>query len=250
MIEIVDVDALYNRKTIHLIKYYAMKKSLIAIAVLAVLTASCGTSQKTAVQQQVEDAQVQQDAARERLRATPDKYARDEAKRLTKEGFRVAPGALPLEKQLDRSYTMEFDYDANNIPKWVVGNAQSIGGNYDGAKVQATTLAKQDLAGKIQSQVVSIIESTVGNTQMEKDDAATITQSVMANKEVIAQKIGRVMTTTEAYRKLPNGTTEVVVRVAYAWGSAMDAVKEAVKEDMAKKGKELHGQIDQMLNIQ
>lgn len=45
------------------------------------------------------------------------KAARKEAKKLKKEGWQTAPGALPLEKQLDKSYMMQYEYEEDAFPK-------------------------------------------------------------------------------------------------------------------------------------
>ncbi|MDE6036984.1 MAG: hypothetical protein K2G05_01830, partial [Duncaniella sp.] len=78
------------------------------------------------------------------------KTARKEAKKLAKEGWTVSPGALPMEKQLDKSYMMQYEYDKDGFPQFIMGEAMSVGGNYDAAKMQALELAKQNLAGQVQ----------------------------------------------------------------------------------------------------
>lgn len=55
------------------------------------------------------------------------KVARKEAKKLSKEGWTTAPGALPIEKQLDKAYMMSYEYDDNMFPKYIMGEAMSIG---------------------------------------------------------------------------------------------------------------------------
>ena len=87
-------------------------------------------------------------ASKSELNEKASKAARKEAKKLTKEGWKTAPGALPMEKQLDRSYTMQMEYDNDLFPKYLMGEAMSIGENYDAAKMQALELAKQNLAGQ------------------------------------------------------------------------------------------------------
>lgn len=47
-------------------------------------------------------------ASKNELNDKASKAARNEAKKLGKEGWKAAPGALPLEKQLDRSYLMQM----------------------------------------------------------------------------------------------------------------------------------------------
>ena len=101
----------------------------------------------------------------------------------------------------------------------------SVGQNYDAAKMQALELAKQNLAGQIQTEVTALIENTVSNKQLEPNEAASIVQSVSAGKSLISQSIGRVITIVEVYRTLPNKNKEVLVKIAYNSAMAKAAAK-------------------------
>lgn len=175
------------------------------------------------------------------------KAARKEAKKLKKEGWTTAPGALPIEKQLDKSYMMQYEYDEEMFPKYIMGEAMSIGGNYDAAKMQALELAKQNLAGHIQTEVTALIENTVTNEQLGTEQAESITRSIMASKNLISQSIGRTITVMEVYRTLSNKNKEVLVRIAYNSSMAKKAAKKAIKEDLEKKGDDLHNKLDELL---
>lgn len=175
------------------------------------------------------------------------KAARKEAKKLAKEGWASAPGALPIEKQLDRSYLMQMEYDDNMYPKYLMGEAMSVGENYDGAKMQALELAKQNLAGQIQTEVTALIENSVANNQLGAEEAATVTKSVMAAKNLISQSIGRTITVVELYRTLNNKNKEVLVRIAYNGEMAKAAAKKAMREELEQKGNDLHEKLDSLL---
>ena len=187
--------------------------------------------------------------AKAEFSARVDKATKKEAKRLKKEGWVVSPGALPMERQLERSYLMEYEFDENLFPKYIMANAQSIGENYDAAKTAATSLAITNLAGQIQTEVTALIENTVGNQQLAAEDAASITETVMASKNLISQSIGRIITVVECYRVLDNKNREVMVRIAYNSEMAKKAVKEAVREELKKKGENLHEQLDKALGF-
>lgn len=175
------------------------------------------------------------------------KAARKEAKALNKKGWTTAPGALPIEKQLDKSYLMQYEYDENMLPKYIMGEAMSIGGNYDAAKMQALELAKQNLAGQIQTEVTALIENTVANEQLSQEQAESVTRSVMASKNLISQSIGRTITVMEVYRTLPDKNKEVLTRIAYNSAMAMKAAQKAIKEDLEKRGDDLHDKLDKLL---
>lgn len=130
-----------------------------------------------------------------------------------------------------------------------MSEAMSIGENYDAAKAQAYELAKQNLAGQIQTEVTALIENTVANKQLGKEEAASITESVLASKNLISQKIGKTITVVELYRTLPNKNKEVLLRLAYNLGMAKEAARQAIREDLQQKGKDLHEQLDKALGF-
>ncbi len=187
--------------------------------------------------------------AKSELKAKVDKNTKKEAKRLTKEGWQVKPGALPMEKQLERAYLMQYEYDENNFPKYIMGEASSVGENYDAARTAATSLAITNLAGQIQTEVSALIENTVANKQLTADEAASITESVMASKNLISQSIGRTIPVMECFRITKNKNNEVLVRIAYNADMAKAAAKKAIREDLEKKGANLHEQLDKALGF-
>ena len=144
-----------------------MKKLLfVAMAMLIACSASFAQDAKDIIKER----QAISKLAKKELTAKVDKVVKKEAKRLAKEGWVVSPGALPLEKQLERSYTMEYEYDEDQFPKYIMANAQSIAQNYDAAKTTAISLAITNLAGQIQTEVTALVENTVANEQMDAEE--------------------------------------------------------------------------------
>ena len=224
-----------------------MKKFLTVAIAIIIATVAC-VAQTNASEIRQERNKINKLAKKE-LSARVDKTTRKEAKRLAKEGWVVAPGALPLEKQLERSYLMEYEYNANLYPKYIMANAQSIAENYDAAKVSALSLAITNLAGQIQTEVTALIENTVANKQLSAEDAASISETVMSSKNLISQSIGRTITVVECYRILKNKNREVMVRLAYDGAAALEVTKKVVRAELEKKGQQLHDQLDQVLGF-
>lgn len=223
-----------------------MKKVLFVALTMLI---ACSTSFAQDAKEIMKERKAVQKMARQELAAKVDKATKKEAKRLTKEGWVVSPGALPLEKQLQRSYEMEYQYDDLGFPKYIMANAQSVAENYDAAKTAATSLAITNLAGQIQTEVTALIENTVTNRQLAAEDAASISETVMSSKNLISQSIGRTIVVVECYRVLPNKNREVMVRIAYNGEMAKEAAKKAVREELEKKGKNLHEQLDKVLGF-
>lgn len=185
--------------------------------------------------------------SKDELNAKATKSARKEAKRLAKEGWMAAPGALPIEKQLDRSYLMQMEYDEDMFPKYMMAERMSIGANYDAAKMQAVALAKEDLAGQINTEITALVENSVANEQLEANEAVSITKSIQEGMGRIQGNIGRVITVTEVYRTLKNKNKEVLVRIAYNSQMAKAAAKKAIKEDLELQSEELRSKLDDII---
>lgn len=186
-------------------------------------------------------------SSKKEINAKASKAARKEAKRLTKEGWKTAPGALPLDKQIDKSYLMQYQYDEDGFPLYIMAEAMSIGGNYDAAKMQALELAKQNLAGQIQTEVTALIENTVANEQLVQSDAESMTRSILASKSLINQNIGRVLPIVETYRIAEGNNREVMIRIAYSQDLAKATAKKAMKQELEQRGDSLHNKLDEIL---
>ncbi len=187
---------------------------------------------------------------RDELNAKASKDARKEAKKLKKEGWTVAPGGLPLEKQLDRVYMMQSDMDyTTGFPKFIRGNATAVGQNYEAAKLQAMSLAKLDLAGNISTEVAGLIDNRLSNKETTPGEATSTVESVMAAKNLIAQEIGRTIVALEIYRELKTNNKEVRVMIFYNAEMAKEAAKKGIREDLEKKSDKLAEQLDTILGF-
>lgn len=224
-----------------------MKRAKILLLVTCVLFAFPSEAQLT--KEQIKERKETLKKTRLELKEKVSKEARKEAKKLSKQGWLVVPGALPLEKQLDKSYMMQLEYDADLFPKYIMGEAMSIGTNYDAAKMQALELAKQNLAAKIQTEVTALIENTVANKQLGSEDAASVIQSISAGKSLISQSIGRIITIVELYRTLNNNNKEVLVKIAYNSSMAKASAKKIIEEDLEKRGEKLQNNLDVLLGL-
>ena len=214
-----------------------MKKVILSLALCLLAGTSVCYAQIT--KEQIKERQETKKASKKELNEKASKAARKEAKKLKKEGWTNAPGALPVDKQLDKSYMMQMEYDEMDS-LWESGQ-------YDAAKMQAVELAKQNLAGQIQTEVTALIENTVANKQLEAEEAESVVQSILAGKNLISQSIGRTITVVEVYRTLQNKSKEVLVRIAYNSSMAKAAAKRAAQKELEKKGEDLQKKLDELL---
>lgn len=224
-------------------------KRIITLALAALLTCSfayAASNEVKETRQTLRERKLIGKLAKSELNQKAGKTAAKEAKRLAKEGWVVAPGQLPLPKQLDKSYMMYYEYEDNGLPKYILADAKSVGGSYDAARMQAINNAKIELAGLIQTEVTALTESTVGNSEMTPEDAASINEAVQAGKTLIAQRLGRTVIAMQCYRNLKDQKVEVSIHLAYNSKMAMEAANEVIKLKLEETGKDLHGQLDAM----
>lgn len=217
-------------------------KKILAMMMAALMVCSVSYAQTTS--ETIKERKAIAKLSHSELNKRASKAARKEAKRLRKEGWQVAPGQLPLDKQLDKSYNMYYEYEASGLPKYIIGEAMSPGAVYDAAKMQALELAKTNLAGMIQTEVTALIENTVANEQISQEQAESLARTVQASKNLIVQRLGRTFTVVECYRTLPNKTVQVRVTLAYNARMAVDEAKAIVKAQLEARGEELHEQLD------
>lgn len=216
-------------------------KTMRIVAVLAALSLSMSAMCQTTAQMKAKQAKTV-------LKEKASKDARKEAKKMEKEGWKVSPGALPLEKQLDRAYMYALDVDDDMNQLYLLGEGKSVAGNYDAARMQARELARLEIAGSISSEATSLIDNMVGNKQLENEDAASMTTMLSESKTIFSQKLGRTMVAVEAYRELPNKNREVLVRLAAKAADIKEIAKNAIREEMEKRGLKMSEKTMEMLS--
>lgn len=215
-----------------------MVKTKFITILMAIVFAFSGTCVTVNAQQISEQ-------AKKAAKAKVTKEAKKEAKRLKKEGWNVTPGGIPIERQLDRAFGLQYEITDDNLPKYIIGTGMSVAEAYDAAKMQATEIAKQDLAAKTQSELTSEIKSTVANNQLSPDEAASVVEVINASRSLITQSIGRVITITEVYRYKENKNVEVLIRVAYDSENIKKAAKQAIRNDLRRRGNEMHKKLEE-----
>lgn len=219
-------------------------KKILLFAISALVMCSMASAQTT--NETIKERKKIANLSRAELSARAGKEARKAAKTLKKEGWTVAPGQLPLDKQLDKAFTMKYEYEDNGLPKYIIGEAKATGGVYDAARMQALNNAKIELAGLISTEVTALTESTISNKQISSEDAASINEAAQVGKSLIVQKLGRTFVVTECYRQVDKKNVEVSVTVAYNEEMAMDMAKAIIRKSLEEKGKDLHEQLDKM----
>ena len=177
------------------------------------------------------------------------KMARKEAKKKKKEGYFVAPGALPMDRQLEKAFIKQNMEDENGYPTYITASGNGVAGSQTAAKLQATETAKLTLAGTISTNVAALIENNIANEQFTREEAATVTKIVAASKSIIAQQLGRVIPLSEMYKEVGDENIQADVMIAYDSKTAMDMAKQVVRKQLSEQAEELQDKLDDLMNF-
>jgi hypothetical protein len=85
------------------------------------------------------------------------KSARQEAKKLSKEGWKTMPGSIPMDKLLENSWMKQVATDENGQPNYIMADGNGVAESKSVAEAQAIEFAKLQLAGTIESNIASIV---------------------------------------------------------------------------------------------
>ena len=213
--------------------------SLISLMVLVIFIAGMGN----AVQAKNPDRQLSR-----QIKKKAAKQARKEARRFKKQDWYVAPGALPMDKQIEKSWELQYMEDEDGYPLYIVATGNSVAETQSAAKLQAMELAKLELAGLVQTNVAALIENSIANQQLNNEEAASVTKTVAASKNIIAQEIGRVITMFEIYKKI-NKNVESSVRIGYNTDLAIETAKKTIRKKLEEETEILHDKLDKLLDF-
>ncbi|MDE7096551.1 MAG: hypothetical protein K2O47_03565 [Muribaculaceae bacterium] len=176
-----------------------------------------------------------------------EKDAKKAAKSFETEGWKVLPGALPMQRQLEESYKLQREREGGE-PKYIMEDGMVVAQNYNAAKLQAVDAAKLRIAGAMETEIAGLIESSLSNNEISTEDAASISKMASESKSKIAQSLGRVSTVVELFQNLPNKTVRVMVRLAYSSEKAREVAKKVLYKDMEEKSSELKDKLDKMVD--
>ena len=210
-----------------------MKKFLFTLAALAFTSLAGFAQEDISYEDLMKERQMMRKESKDAMKKRVAKATKKEAKRLAKEGWQVLPGSLPMERQLDRAYDLEYQINEDLSPAFFIGAGQSTGQNVDAAKLQANEIARLEIATKMKTEMAGLIENSVGNQQTAPEEAASLSQMIANSQTLIQSKMGRTQTVFEAYRKKSNGNVEVLIRLAYSYKEAKKAALAGLQEQLS-----------------
>ena len=194
------------------------------------------------------EAQMSNREMRKTLKMRAPREVRKQAKSYEKDGYYVAIGALSIERQLVNSWLKEIETEENGFPKYIIATGSSVGETQIASKLQATEAAKLELAGTLATNVAALIENNIANSQLNTEDAASVTKTVAASKNIIAQELGRIITLVEMYKNIGKNI-ESNVRIAYNNEMAMEMAKKVIRKSLEEETEILQDKLEKLMNF-
>jgi hypothetical protein len=194
------------------------------------------------------EAQMSNREMRKTLKSRTPHEVKKQAKVYEKDGYKVAVGALSVERQLVNAWIKEGEIDDKGFPRYIIATGNSVGETQIVAKLQAIEAAKLELAGTIATNVAALVENNFANSQLSTEEAASVTQTIAASKSVIAQEIGRTLTLVEMYRNIGENM-EANVRLAYSNELAMETAKNVIRKNLKKETDILQDKLEKLMNF-
>jgi len=170
-----------------------------------------------------------------------------EAKKYIKEGWRVMPGALPIEQQLNGAYSKQVQTTEDGMPLWFVTSGSSVAQTQAAAQMQALEVAKLALVNLLESSMKSVVETDLANNQINSQDAASITKSIQVSSNKVSKKLGYIQPLLNIYK--PSGTnTEIKVLIGYNYEMARKLVLEEMKSELQMETDDVRKRYEKFLN--
>jgi hypothetical protein len=176
------------------------------------------------------------------------KEAQKQAKDFAKEGWKVYPGSLPMDKQIEQSQMKMMATDENDKPKYITADGNGVAETKSAAEAQAIEMGKLQLAGMIESNIASIVNANLANSQASTAEATSVTEVVQSSKNIIAQQLGFIDPSFKIYRELKDKKIEVQVRVFYEAAQSVVIAKKALKKELKDKLKKTDDEVNKLLD--
>ena len=172
----------------------------------------------------------------------PTRQVKKIAKQYEKEGWKVAFGSMPMSEQLQRAIYFQKELDDEGNMRYAVGRGQTEAQYYDAARAQALELARLDIAGQFETQITAEAKTILGNEQGE--NLATVVQTTKGIRSLVSQNLKHTVVVTEIHKELPKGGYMVQISVAADRQQTIKAAKQAIRQELLKRGDNILKELD------
>ncbi|MCL2167821.1 MAG: hypothetical protein FWH59_01700 [Lentimicrobiaceae bacterium] len=226
-----------------------MKKLTKILGIILMVTLAFNLNAQTTKQEQKENKaqQKQQKEVKSDLYKRSGKDAQKEAKRLQKEGWKTM--GIPIEKQLEDAWMKQYEKDPSGYPRYIVVTNQAVANTISACQMQLENLAKVRIAGMIQTNVASLADLSLANEEISQKEAASITKAIENSKNIVAQKLGRVVKVLEIYRQKGGDNVEMRIAMVYDMKAALQLAKQVIIEELKNDLEVNKAQLEKMMGM-
>lgn len=182
------------------------------------------------------------------INAQTSKTARKEARTLSKDGWVPLAGTASLDEQLQAVYELEYETGDDGSPAYIIGTGLNSSPALMASKAIATEMAKADLVEQMETRFAAIISTSVVNRQLTAEEAESAIKFAMRAKAVMQQQLGPTRVVLQMARPLPDGHTEVTIRVAYPARDGIGRLKNIVGDSLPQEENELKDKLNSLGN--
>jgi hypothetical protein len=177
------------------------------------------------------------------------KEARKETRKLTRQGWATAPAALPMAKQLERAWTMQYQTDDRMNLVFINADGNGVANTQTAAQIQAFEMAKLNLAGQIQTEIRALVEANIANQQLTQQEAATVNRILTTSRNIIATRLNRIEPAFVIYRQLRGGNVECQVMLLYNRQQAIQQAGDVIRQQLDQDLRRLSERWDQIIGL-
>lgn len=221
--------------------------SLIVLGLVLTVSANAQSAAEMARQQQTLE-----NILKASLNSKPTKEAKKQAKEYKKEGWLVPAGEPTIEQQITKSQLLGAEYmaDGNSAPirRYLQHTAISTGGSYNAAYAAARNNAMSEISAMLETEIAMALQSKIDNAQSSELNATSVDKYDQRMKAIVHQSLANAIPVLALYRRLPNNSFEVQVRIAFDKGEIADRLKKELAKELEMEGDELNGLVDNALN--
>lgn len=180
------------------------------------------------------------------------KAVKKKTKELKKKGY-TAKGAGTIEIYTSNALNKEFALDEDGEILNSVVYTSMVDPTYEGAASACRAAARAAIAGNIETNVAELVKRSLNTDQISAKSADGINQTVIAGKQLIAQKISieDIYVLYREVRDEQDGQTLIEVEYAcyYSRRMALRKAQEYIKEEMEAEAEALHEDLDKIFDL-
>ena len=219
-------------------------KKLLLLSVCAIFFSASLFAQTSKKELKKEDRELTKEVKEKAVR-----NARRDARKMKKEGWKVNPGTLPLDKLTENAWKKQLQTDEKGDPRYITADGDAVAETKTAAELQAIEMGKLQLAGLIESNISALISGNIANAQLSTKDAASVTEIVASSKNLIATKLGYVNPFYKVYKNIGDNKVKVQVKLFYDTKQSLQIAKKVVRKELKDKLKLNEEKLEKLMGI-